>query len=153
MVNNNDKGVIISALTFLLVCGICISVSSVVIAVQDKDDDCIRGNRGGIDIADWLLGQGIDGLIACVIYIVCITLVCADSTEAAKFVGITWFVLNVLFGIIWTIWGIVVISTNENNKCIDDGTRIGVFSLVLIILQFIGLFCSRAHDNNNTITA
>lgn len=138
MVGREEKGVIICVLSFLLVVGLCTSIASIVIAEQDKDDSCIRGNRGGIDVADWLLGQGIFGIISCDVYVVGLILVCVNSFDAAQFLGIGWVILSGLFGVMWMIWGIVIVSTNENNKCIADGTRVGVYSLVLIALQFAG---------------
>lgn len=137
-----DREGMVCGFLFLLVVAGYTSVAAIVIAEKDKDDNCIRGKRGGIDVADWLLGQGILGTIECFIFFVS-AVMSENYLDAARVLRAAWALIGDIFGLIWIIWGIVIISTNENSDCIYDGTRVGIFSLVLIVLQFVVLCCKR----------
>lgn len=52
-------------------------------------------------------------------------------------------VLNMLFELAWFIIGIVILS-RSHGSCISDAAPIGTMTLIMIILQGIGLLCSRS---------
>jgi hypothetical protein len=96
----------------------------------DEDSTCQEGERGGINLSDWVKGAGLSAI--CVTGWVWAMAGLAVATEHEAFVisGIVVCILDIFFWIAWWIWGIVVLTTNENNTCVSDGKGMAVMAII-----------------------
>lgn len=115
-----------------LVCGLVATL----VALSDEDDACIEGSRGGLTIAQWLLGVGILNLVGFSVCVALASMICCDKVREADATYRHWLKIGLGFGITWSIWGIIVMSTHENSSCVADGARVGLVPLVLLLLSY-----------------
>lgn len=116
---------------------IVISSLSIHFAILDRDSSCQEGHRAGMFLYEWLL---IDGIMAlAMVGVVAITLIfrmtfALTCTESRIYLYNLFSFLYALFVFTWTIIGIVILATNENNNCVAQGKGMAVMSIITIVI-------------------
>jgi hypothetical protein len=110
-------------------------------AFQDEDSTCQEGTRGGLILSTWLKVAGFSDIVLIgSLWIIIIILACKDIDPGAIITIL--IIVGAIFKIIWFVWGIVVISTNENNRCVSDGKGMAVMAIIWLCLSWDILFGS-----------
>lgn len=132
----------------VVVCGvICIlaivlapTIAALAIASSDGDNPCQGHDKTNLSLKDWLIGYGCTNLGFITLIGVSICIGIADQ-GTGMFFGIICTISAVLFSIVWTIIGIVVLA-RSHNKCVSEGTDIGIMTIVAIVLGPLMSLCS-----------
>lgn len=127
---------------------ICIapSIAGTYFALNECNDPCQKGDRGGLNLSEWLE-------VSCIIDLVLITLLAIalgrkliepDATyESVATVcwglAIVFVIIYVICLVVLRLWGIVILATPENNACVGRGTDLGIASLCYIVISTIML--------------
>lgn len=115
-------------------------VGGLIVAIMDRDDECQKGTRAGLTLSDYLLAQSIWALFQMVLVLALIVTLEASSTNHGTFYNKVFGCTGILFAVsevarfaFWVV-GLVILCTNENNECVAEGNRLGVFTLVSLIV-------------------
>lgn len=137
-------GMIVVVAPLLLILNIC----AIVYSIKGEDNTCQHGTRAGLYLSDWLMIVGIEGLTFSILTIVftIIPFIYIPKFPVPTFVqkhggliaGI-FACLHIIFMVIMWIIGIVIISTNENNRCLSRTTELGIMSLMWLIFTWSSL--------------
>ena len=127
------------------ICGLCVTscfviglaLPTIYYGFQEEDLQCQEGERGGLNLSDWLKGSGISFIIITGFVIVTKIIVSIFNISKIFYFCTLVLIADILFWIGWVIWGVIIISTKENSKCISQGTNIGILSIVNIIFGSI----------------
>lgn len=133
-------------LLFVLACTLGFYIASIVIGFQEADDDCQRHDKTGLTLATWLQVTGIVGLCVNIVISCCLYVAISQESQIAflSFAGLT--LLNVCFTLAWFVVGIVLIARSDG-ACVVDSTSLGVMSMIMIVLQGLGLCCSGSNTS------
>lgn len=98
---------------------------------EDEDDQCQKANRIGMVLSDWAKGAGLSGLIVAVFNLIVSAL---PKNHIKSIVAGVFTIFDIIFVIIWWIFGVIILATNENNDCVSDGTGMAVTSIIWLVL-------------------
>ena len=105
-------------------------IPSLFYAFQDEDSTCQVGDRGGLNLSDWLKGWGFEKIAAFVVTDMYVVLA-AQWDEGLFTFGVTVCVfMDAVFSFIWFIWGIVILATAENNRCVAEGKGMAIMAII-----------------------
>jgi len=133
---SSDAGPIIGLLICVSVVQLVMIIVCYVYAFQDQHDDCQDGKRGGINLFEWCVGEASAALITLVLLWVVVGVSVCVNTDPTGGVFII-LTLSAIFSTIWNIWGIVVLSTNENNQCVAEGKPFAIVAIVYIAISLL----------------
>jgi hypothetical protein len=132
-------------LNFGALCGyFCASVFVLALAIPvlyfgfaDEDATCQHGTRGGLTLSDWNKGAGLSLVI--ITALIPIGAVLAVLTDNDGFVAALMAVLgaDVLFSIVWWVYGVVVLATVENSACVAEGKGMAVTAIIYLAMSWI----------------
>lgn len=116
----------------LLILGL--SLPTIYFAYTEENDSCQKDTRVGMVLSDWLKVAGLTAVVYTV-FIPTIVMVAelVDVDEILYAIPIV-LLLDILFWIAWLIIGVIINSTNENRKCIEEGTGLGVMAILQLSL-------------------
>ncbi len=152
-------GIIAATFCCLIIIGLPVPIASIWIGVRDRDDSCQTTDSIGLELHEWLLGAGIAGLGFFIIVLVqlIMTLLLVDddlnNISMSTFMrgGITGTSISLassIFAIVYSIIGGIVLF-RSNLECLEDGgTTLGILSLVVILLYWIGIIRTCCDSNN-----
>jgi hypothetical protein len=110
-----------------------LAIPTVYYGFEDEDSTCQEGERGGINLSDWVKGAGLSSIaITAWVYIMAAL---AAMTDSAVFIGagIGVLIADIFFWIVWWIWGVVVLATSENNNCVAQGKGMAVLAIINLV--------------------
>jgi membrane-associated HD superfamily phosphohydrolase len=146
---SSDKG---DKCKLICVTNICVSIIVAPFIVcclyygyQDKDHPCQEGQRASMYLYQWVIGTGYYTLASMVLYWVVISISIWFENPAIVII----FILQRLFIFAWAVIGIVIVSTNENNKCIAQGVDMAIIAVIWQTLAIIGACCSSNSANDD----
>lgn len=141
----------ISCVGCIIVLGIAyaltLPVISLVFSIIYQDEPCMKVDIIGLDIAEWLFIIGIMGIVITCIFIAIRILsgCCADLAP----------LINVILNIISFIY-IVIISSitaaiffRSSLECLHQGTAIGIFTLIYLIIMWLSLLCTFCNNKKS----
>ena len=102
-------------------------------AYMDENSSCQEGTRGGINLSDWNKIFGFEKAGLNVAMMIAAPVV-VYGNELFVYVPATALFLDFFFNIIWWIWGVVVVATNENNNCVEEGKGMAVMAIINLAL-------------------
>lgn len=135
MGDSMEFGVLACVALMLVLFGLPVPISSVVIAGQNAHDECQSMDSIGLSLSDWLLGAGIVGLVLIVSLATLIVMITCHPKSAGVTI-IVLVVLNSIFQLIYTTLGAVILF-RSNMRCLNDGTDLGIMSLIVLIFYWI----------------
>jgi hypothetical protein len=111
-----------------------LSIPTVYYGFEDENSTCQEGTRGGLDLSDWVKGAGLSSII--ITAWVWIMAALAAFTEKEVFIGaaIGVLVADIFLWIMWWIWGVVILATNENNNCVAQGKGMAVMAIINLVM-------------------
>lgn len=137
----SENRAVIGAVACQMVCVsmfvLALAIPSVIFAIEDEDSACQKGTRGGLNLSDWLKGFGLEKIILTGVLYVSLALGLAH--EALLIPGFIAIIADIFFTVIWWIWGVVILATNENNKCVAQGKSMGVMAIINLVLFEVSL--------------
>lgn len=116
---------------------VSLGVSSLVIGIVNEYNECQHSTRGGLTLSDWNKIVGIEKLVTVFTTFLLIVFL-KKSIDVGSVTAIVLLFLEQILCVILYVWGIVLVSTNENNSCV--GTDMGVFSIVNLGLATLGFW-------------
>jgi len=153
--NNNlttmadNKQLIFCVVLFSALLGMAFGIASVVVAVTDGDNLCQGDDSTHLSLKSWLLTIGIDNIVVTTLGATSMLMFFICEVEVMMIVYMFITILNLLFELAWFIIGIVILA-RSNGSCISDATPIGTMTLIMIILQGLGLFFSKSKVSVNS---
>ncbi len=103
-------------------------IPSIYFGFAEEDFECQQGTRGGLNLSDWLKGFGFEkSLITILVYLFIPVFI--RSKILSYGLGVVVF-LDIIFSIIWWIWGIVILSTHQNVACVSEGTNMAIMAVI-----------------------
>ncbi len=109
------------------------AIPSIYIGFRDDSSSCQDGTRAGLNLSDWLKGYGFEKVSVTVL----VWLSIVSRTTPLLVVAV---IFDYIFWFIWSIIGIVLLATNENNDCVGDDTDLGDMAIVALCSSFFSLF-------------
>lgn len=104
---------------------------------EDEDSTCVQGERGGIDLPTWNKIVGMEKVVLTLFLY--ISLIIASLGGEFMLIGVSIaLILDIFWHVIFWIWGVVIISTNENNSCVSDGKGMAVICIIWLVLGEVG---------------
>lgn len=132
------KGVTMMLLTFAYLVCIAPSIAGMYVAYNEGDDSCQKGDRSGLNLSAWLdISCTVDLVLITVIFVTMgLYLQEQGSLESLgnEYTG-AFVIIYVLCLIVFRAWGIVLLTTPENNTCIGRGTDLGIVALCYIVIS------------------
>lgn len=108
-------------------------IPSLYFGYEDENSTCQAGTRGGINLSDWIKIFGFEkvGINTALFLTSFLTIYANDYfiIFGAISVGADFF-----FNIAWWIWGVVVLATSENNRCVAEGKGMAVMAIIDLVL-------------------
>lgn len=131
MSNRLEGGVALCVAVCVAVTISAVSIAALVIASTDGDNPCQGHDKLDLSLQDWLIGYGASnfGFLGLICIAVGLSL---KNPGVGMFTSVLCAVLYVLFGVIWSIIGIVILA-RSHNKCVADGTDIGIMTIIAIV--------------------
>lgn len=139
-----SKTLVFSVIACVTLPMLALGITTTYYGFADEDADCQRGERGGLNLSDWVKGQGLTTIIMVGwIWLMSLILIVTDNdTVMVPFVFV--IVLDILFAFMWWIWGIVILATNENNRCVAEGKGMAIMCIINLV---IGLFGTSSYSS------
>lgn len=139
--NARSDGATLLVLICMTICLSPLAIVSIYYANAESDAECQEGTRAGLTLSEWLMGSGIEKLavIASIWFAVILKrffLLNASIGDASFGIGVVVIVADVFFTIIWWIIGVVILATNENNKCVAEGNPMAIVAIVTLVLTW-----------------
>ncbi len=128
-----DKQFVAGVYGLSYVISITMGVVALVYGFADDEDPCQEGRRGGLNLSDMTKGYGFRILIG--IHLLGVVLCLSDSLFVIV-MGLTS-----VFDFIWMVWTIVVLSTNENNNCVAQGSDMAIICIIYAAFSFMFFCC------------
>lgn len=150
MADSMEFGVLLCVAAVLTILGLPVPIASVVIANQNMEDSCQSMDSIGLSLSSWLLGAGIVGLVL-ILSLATLVIMFSCHPNAAGVTTIALMIFNALFQMIYTTIGAVVLF-RSNMDCLNNGTDLGVMSLVVLIFYWISILtscCSSKSKSNS----
>ena len=133
--NSGDSSMVSSlACPILLLVGM--AGGSIHFSLVDRDSSCQEGYRAGLLLHEWLMVWGVVPIVMVGVMIshgLYINVV-PRVAPVVRYIYIGIPVLYAIYACIWTIMGIVILSTNENNNCVAQGKGMAVMSIIDIAI-------------------
>lgn len=147
--NSNRCNPITCCVAIVVVISLAFNIAAIVVATQHADDPCQSPDKSHVSLHGWLLVSGIVGLCVSVLTTTafCGYLVFDWESCLVPYVGI--IMLNFGFVFAWFILGIVIIA-RSNASCVDDSTPLGVMSVIMLVIQGLGICGVKSQASNNT---
>jgi len=117
---------------FLTFAFLGLSIPALIIGSSNSDDPCMHGKRGGVNLSDWLILYGIEKIVTYVLFMLSSLLIFID--EFLLIVPSIILYLDTIFQFTITIFGIVLLSTNENNNCVSSGSDLAIMTIIIITI-------------------
>ena len=111
-----------------------LALPTVYYGFADEDSTCQKGERGGLNLSDWCKGTGLSAIIVTVWIWIMTGFTALTQHRVFMISAMTVAVADVFFWIIWWIWGVVILATNENNKCIVQGKGMAVMCIINLVM-------------------
>lgn len=124
---------------FMFCVSLGFNIAAIVVAVQEADDPCQGTDKTHISLHEWLLITGIVGLCVTIVVTASFCGMFAMEWEACGCLGLSVIALNSLFIIAWFVLGIVLVA-RSNSSCVDDSTSLGVMSVIMLVIQGLGVW-------------
>lgn len=101
---------------------------------------CQEGTRGGINLSDWTKGAGLSAIAVTAWVWIMATL--SAITGSGNFLIVMTGVLtaDTFFWIVWWIWGVVILATNENNQCVVEGKGMAIMAIINLVIGGVRFF-------------
>jgi len=112
-----------------------LAIPTIYYGFEGEDSTCQEGTRGGINLSDWVKWEGLSAVVVTAWAWIISIMSLATKWEGFMTVGIIVLIIDMLFWLMWWVWGVVILATNENNNCVADGKGMAV---IAIINLFIG---------------
>ena len=132
-------------LNFGALCGyICVATFVLALAIPtlyfgfaDEDATCQHGTRGGLTLSDWNKGAGLSLVI--ITAIIPVGAVLAVLSNHDSFVAALMAILgaDLLFSIVWWVYGVVILATAENRECVAEGKGMAVTAIIYLAMSWI----------------
>jgi len=128
--------------------GLAFNIAAIVVATENADDPCQGPDKSRVSLHGWLLVSGIVGVCVSVLTAAafCGYLVFDWENCLVPYVGITMLNFGFLFA--WFVVGIVIVA-RSNHSCVDDSTPLGVMSVIMLVIQGLGICSVKSLANNN----
>lgn len=134
--SNGPDGATLGLLVCLTICLSPLAIVSIYYASTESDADCQEGTRAGLNLSEWLMGSGTEKLaVLASFWVIALSSMCIGG-DASLGIGAFVIVADVLFSIVWWIIGVVVLATNENNKCVAEGNPMAIVAIVNLVLTW-----------------
>ena len=128
-------------LVFSTVCAIIYSSFFIHYAYKDKDHSCQIGTRGGINLSDWgIIGGSISIANIVVSWIIILLTMYVGEDPFTSCPTKVWYSLYRMYMLIWYVWGVVILATNQNNQCVVEGIPIACMAIISVANYFLFVF-------------
>lgn len=124
----------------LLACVVAWNIALIAVAVDESDEPCQEGLRGGIDLSTWAIVWGAENIAIVLVFV----LAYGFKRQAELVIAA---VAHYLFAFTWVIWGIVVLATNENNNCVASSNPLAIMCIIACALS-LWTICLKRKDND-----
>jgi hypothetical protein len=127
---NDQKTALLVAIVLGFFLVVPLSITSIVLS-QTKDSSCDVKDEMGLNVANWLLGQGITILVFWAALIVAFF---------APAISLALIIVDTLFSTSWFVVGGIILF-RSNIDCINEGGTMIIYALVmwcLMAIQIIG---------------
>ena len=116
---------------------LALAIPSLYYAFDEENDSCQEGKRAGLTLSDWLKVTAFTDIgILGVMWIAAI-LAAAIGEDVGNGVMIGVCACGAIAKFVLLVIGIVVVSTNENNRCVSDGNPLGVMAIINLALFWL----------------
>lgn len=113
-----------------------IGIASLVIGLQNphKDNPCMKEDKIGLYLDEWLIGRGIANIVTfSILWLILVFSSHIQEDIVSAVCGILC-ALYALFGLIWLVIGIVVLA-RSSNACVDQGNDAAIMAIVAFVLN------------------
>ncbi len=141
MSSNNEVKLSIIAIAIIYSIYMVEGVVSLVYGFRGENDDCQEGSRGGLNLSDVVKWFGFQTIIVANLGLVA---VCSLNLVVMNVL----IIIELVGKFIWMVWTIVVLATNENNDCVEEGKDIAITAIVFAAFTFCGTCLSRSGGGN-----
>ena len=133
---NDNTTILLTSICCLVTFALPVPIISTFISIEYANESCQMVDPIGINLSNWLLGAGIGGLIAvlCLLTLMIMAIGCGSEVAGVLMAG--FMILNALFNLIYSIIGSVVLF-RSNMKCLNNGSDLGVMSLIVLIFYWV----------------
>lgn len=152
MANCSDILGRIIAYSCIIILLLFVSIFSLVaLILGTKEGVCDNTDIMGLNVADYLLGVGIYGIISSMIAF-CLVLSIDLNKPIIYTINIIFLILNSLFGLCWFIIGAIILF-RSNIECIHVGVPYVCYAVFIWVLSAFNLCCrvniklSNTHEN------
>jgi hypothetical protein len=111
-----------------------LAIPTVYYGFEDEDSLCQEGERGGLNLSDWVKGAGLSTIVLTIWVWVMAGFTALTDHQGFMIAGMVVAIADVFFWIIWWIWGVVILATNENNKCVAQGKGMAVMCIINLVM-------------------
>ncbi len=87
-------------------------------------------------LSDWLKVAGLTALVYTFFIPTIVMIAQILDVDAVIYAIPIVMIMDIFFWIVWVVLGIVILATNENRRCIEEGTTIGVMTVLQLVLGF-----------------
>lgn len=139
MTKNNDIIAIGTSITCTALFVLAINLPLLLLAIEDEGASCMEGTRAGLNLELWAKIVSLEKI--CLTFYLFISFLLFLKTQKEILVGTmgVLLILDLLFTVMMSVWGIVILATNENNDCVAEGKGVAVMSIIWIVLGKISL--------------
>lgn len=116
---------------------LALNIPLVYYSFQDEDSTCVQGERGGIDLPLWGKLVGLEKCVLTGFLYICL-LLSAFGADFMMYGASVALIVDVFWHIMFWIWGVVIIATNENNLCVKEGKGMAVTCIIWLVTGEIG---------------
>jgi uncharacterized YccA/Bax inhibitor family protein len=116
-----------------------LAIPTVYYGFADEDSTCQEGERGGLNLSDWCKGAGLSAIVVTAWIWIMAGFTLATNHEGFMIGALVVGIADVFFWIMWWIWGVVILATNENNRCVAQGKGMAVMCIINLVLGKVRL--------------
>lgn len=137
----------LAGLALLLLFPVCM----LVYGFFDEDNTCQHGLRAGMTLTDFCKMVGYEGITLVALLAFSGISAALNMMRAARLIAAPTIYLHLAFAIVSRIIGIVILSTNENNRCVSRGVDSAVLAIIWIpigiVVDVLVLVSTIEYDN------
>ena len=101
---------------------------------HDKGSTCQEGERAGMTLSTWTIITGFSHITSLgLVGLGCINAV-VSTNKVVPNILLFILTLDLFWYISWSIIGVVILATNENNNCVSQGKGMAVMAIINIVL-------------------
>ncbi len=131
-----NLSVIVNTYIFSAFFVLVLSLPTIYFGFIEEDNLCQEGTRAGMVLSDWLKVAGLTALVYTFFIPTIVMIAQILDVDAVIYAIPIVMIMDIFFWIVWVVLGIVILATNENRRCIEEGTTIGVMTVLQLVLGF-----------------